>query len=126
MENKPERAIFYGGFGAGLDYGGIGFKAEYLPSKYVGVFAGAGANFDKVGLNGGLSFKILPDKKSTPFVTAMYGYNAVLKTKAPGSGVTTFAKTYYGFSAGGGYDIRVGKKMNLKMLAIHLNLINQM
>jgi len=96
----------------------IGFKAEYLPSKHVSVFAGAGANFDKVGLNGGLSFKIIPDKKSTPFITAMYGYNGVLKTKSVVGNVTTFVKTYYGFSAGGGYDIRVGKKMNKISLAV--------
>lgn len=118
MENKANRAVFYGGFGTGLDYGGIGFKAEYLPSKHVSVFAGAGANFDKVGLNGGLSFKIIPDKKSTPFITAMYGYNGVLKTKSVVGNVTTFVKTYYGFSAGGGYDIRVGKKMNKISLAV--------
>lgn len=115
---QKESAVFYGGIGAGLDYGGIGFKAEWLPVKYISIFAGAGANFDNVGYNGGFSFKILPAKKSTPFVMAMYGYNAVLKTKAPASGITTFVKTYYGFSAGAGYDIRVGKKFNKISLAI--------
>lgn len=111
-------AVFYSGFGAGIDYGGIGFKAEWLPAKYISIFAGAGANFDKIGYNGGLSFKILPERKSTPYAIAMYGYNAVLKTKAPASNITNFVKTYYGFSAGAGYDVRVGKKYNKISLAV--------
>lgn len=105
---------FYAGIGLGLDYGGIGFKAEFLPIKNIGIFAGAGANLDKVGLNGGLSWKILPDKKATPVVMAMYGYNAVIKVKGAGR----FNDTYYGPSIGAGYEIKTKKNSNKWSFAI--------
>ena len=108
----------FAGFGLGLDYGGIGLKAEFLPVKSIGIFAGAGANFDKIGYNAGLSWKVLPNKKSTPHVMAMYGYNAVLKVKSPSSNNAIFSKTYYGPSIGTGYDINVGKKKNKISLAV--------
>ena len=117
-EAKQARTVIYGGIGLGLDYGGIGFKIEYLPVKHIGIFAGAGLNLDQIGYNGGLSWKILPDKTSTPFVIVMYGYNAVLKVTSPFNGFPVVDKTYYGFTAGAGYDFHVGKKNNKVSLAI--------
>lgn len=115
--SKATYPNFYAGIGIGLDYGGFGFKAEFLPVKSIGVFAGAGANFDKVGLNGGLSWKILPEKKATPTIMAMYGYNAVLKVKGINNNVL-FQKTYYGPSIGAGCDIKAGKKDNKWSIAV--------
>src|SRR5688572_29109217 len=119
QENKKQaRTVIYGGIGLGLDYGGMGFKIEYLPIKNIGIFAGAGLNLDQIGYNGGLSWKILPDKTSTPFVIVMYGYNAVLKVTSPFNGFPVLDKTYYGFTAGAGYDFHVGRKNNKVSLAI--------
>jgi len=118
QDSKAANPNFYAGLGLGLDYGGIGFKAEFLPVKNIGIFAGAGANLDKVGLNGGLSLKILPDKKATPVIMGMYGYNAVLKVKSPFGNAVIFQKTYYGPSLGAGYDIKTRKKNNKWSIAI--------
>jgi hypothetical protein len=115
---KEKYPNFYAGIGLGLDYGGIGFKAEFLPVKSIGIFAGAGANLDKVGLNGGLSWKILPDKKVTPTLMAMYGYNAVLKVKSAFGNAVVFQKTYYGPSAGAGCEIKTGKNSNKWSIAV--------
>lgn len=112
--SKEKHPNFYAGIGLGLDYGGIGFRAEFLPAKNIGIFAGAGANLDKVGLNGGLSWKIMPGKKTTPVIIGMYGYNAVIKVKGAGR----FNKTYYGPSAGAGCEIKTKKKGNKWSFAI--------
>lgn len=116
-DNKQQRPILYGGIGAGLDYGGFGFKVEFLPVKNIGVFAGAGLNIDELGYNGGLSLKLISRKISTPTLLAMYGYNAVLIVKSPFGG-TAFSETYYGFSAGAGYNFNVGKNDNIISLAV--------
>lgn len=92
----------------GFDYGGFGLKAEYLPVKYVGIFGGIGYNLAQMGYNAGLSFKVLPDKKVTPAIAAMYGYNAVIKI----TGAIEETTTYYGFTFGAGVDIKMGRKGN--------------
>lgn len=115
-ENKEKSSAFYGGIGAGLDYGGLGFKVEYLPIKNFGIFAGGGYNFSDLGYNGGLSWKITPKKNWTPTLIAMYGYNAVLITKSSFGG--SFRDTYYGFTPGAGLDFYVGKKSNKVSMAV--------
>jgi hypothetical protein len=99
---------FYIGPGIGFDYGGLGGKVEFLPIKYVGVFAGAGYNLLSVGWNVGGTVKILPDKVVSPNIVVMYGYNAAL------TGLDSYAKQYnmtsYGVTAGINLDIKVGKK----------------
>ncbi len=107
VTSKP--TILYFGLGAGLDYGGLGVKAEFMPVKHIGIFAGAGYNFCKIGYNGGVSWKLLPDKKSTPTLMAMYGYNGVLRPYSFFSGTMVYEKVYYGPSVGGGYEFHLGK-----------------
>ncbi len=98
----------YLGVGVGLDYGGLGAKLEVLPVKYVGVFGGAGYNLSSLGWNLGGTFKILPDKKVSPNLMIMYGYNAVFK------GTDFYSKQYnmtsYGVTAGVNLDIKLGRK----------------
>lgn len=115
LTDKKPYNDFYAGIGLGLDYGGIGFKAEFLPAKDIGIFAGAGANFNGVGFNGGLSWKILPDKKVTPFINVMYGYNAVIKVKTVTGNAVFFSKTYYGPSFGAGCEIRTGQRSKVSI-----------
>jgi hypothetical protein len=112
-----KKTAFYGGIGAGFDYGGIGFKIEFLPVKNIGFFAGGGYNLIELGYNGGLSWKINPKKSWTPTLVAMYGYNAVLIAKSS-FGINEFKKTYYGFTAGCGFDFKVGKKNNKVSLTL--------
>lgn len=79
--NSSKSQTLFIGPGIGFDHGGIGVKAEFQPVKYVGIFAGAGYNLANVGVNAGIIYNVLPDKRVTPVITAMYGYNAVLKLK---------------------------------------------
>lgn len=108
---------FHLGLGAGMDYGGIGFKAEYLPIKYLGIFGAIGYNFKDPGVNASVQFRPLPDAKFEPFLIAMYGYNAVISVKGDSYlldqyGLRGVNKTYYGFTTGIGGELKVGRKKN--------------
>ncbi len=107
----------YFGLGLGFDYGGIGLKAEYLPSKYIGLLVGFGYNLVDPAYNLGLSFKALPGKKVTPIIIAMYGYNAFIKIKNA-AGNISYSKTYYGATVGAGADIKFGRNSNKISLAL--------
>lgn len=106
---KQHRPDCYIGIGAGLDYGGYGTKAEILPIKFVGLFAGIGYNLANIGFNGGLSFKVLPKKNITPTLLAMYGYNGVISYTLPYTR-DVYKSVYYGFTTGVGIDFHLGKR----------------
>lgn len=97
---------FSAGFGAGLDFGGLGTRVAYLPIEHIGLFGGLGYNLDLIGYNVGAQVR-LPAKQITGYFTAMYGYNAVLI-------VSDFKSktTYYGPTVGAGLEIKPGKTMN--------------
>lgn len=61
-ELNTEYANAYFGLDIGFDYGAIGIKAEFLPSKYIGVFGGAGYALIDLAFNVALSGKLLPDR----------------------------------------------------------------
>jgi hypothetical protein len=110
----PYESKLHLGIGAGLDYGGLGAKVEYLPVKYLGVFGGVGYNFLSLGINAGIQGRPLPDAKVQPIALLMYGYNGVINIK--GYGGTT--KTYYGLSAGLGGELKVGRRHNRLYIAV--------
>ena len=101
---STQKAFF--GIGGGLDYGGLGLRGELQPNKNIGIFVGAGYNFAAPAFNAGASYKIVTGGKAQPFLTAMYGYNAVIKIK------NAFADDYYGFTTGVGCELyeRDGKR----------------
>jgi hypothetical protein len=105
-EPKVVRGDTYMGLGFGLDYGGIGFKFEYLPIKYISIFVGGGYNMDSFGCNAGCIFKMSPSEKICPNILAFYGNNGVFK------GEDWYASQYdmtsYGFTLGFSLDIQVG------------------
>lgn len=103
----------FGGAGLGFEFGGIGAQAEFLPSPYLGIFAGAGYNFWDLGFNAGVAGKMLPEKKATPVFMVMYGYNAVIKIKNR-FGVPS-GQTYYGISLGAGAELKTGRRLKNKM-----------
>ncbi len=113
-ENSSHQKAYFG-FGLGIDYGGFGMRAQFLPAKNIGVFGGFGYNLVDIGYNAGLIIKPLPGKKIQPVLLAMYGYNAALKVNY-GFGAS-FAKSYYGFSAGAGCEI-VNKKNHVWSLEL--------
>src|SRR5687768_14823901 len=77
---KSQSQVYFG-LGAGFDYGGLGLKAEFLPAKWIGIFAGGGYNLADPAFNVGFSLKALPDKRVNPMFMAMYGYNAAIRIK---------------------------------------------
>lgn len=115
---QKKQALFVGA-GAGLDHGGLGIKAEYQPFKYIGLFGGAGHNLIGFNGNGGIIVNILPHKNFTPVVTGMLGVNAAIvvdyldENRQP-TGQKGKA-LYEGFTVGGGFDLKIGKKKNQKL-----------
>jgi len=92
------------GLGLGFDYGGIGANVTFYPQKNVGLFAGGGYAFAGFGYNAGVKLRLLPAKPSsqfTPFIMAMYGYNAAVHV----SGASQYDKMFYGPSFGLGFDL---------------------
>ncbi|MDR2913701.1 MAG: hypothetical protein LBV74_02515 [Tannerella sp.] len=98
----------YLGVGYGFDYGGLfGGKIELLPIKHLGLFAGAGYNLLSLGWNIGGTLKIFPDRKVSPNLMLMYGYNAVIV--GTDSYSEQYEKTSYGVTIGGNVDIKIGR-----------------
>ena len=98
----------YLGVGGGLDYGGLGGKFEFFPIKHFGVYVGAGYNLLSLGWNIGGTLKILPDKKVSPNLMFMYGYNSVTIDRF--HLMKENEKVFYGVSVGGNVDFKIGRK----------------
>jgi hypothetical protein len=111
--HAQDQSKSYLGLGMGLDYGGFGVRAEFLPIKALGIFGGVGYNMVNAGYNAGLSWKLVPGRRGTPIISAMYGYNAAIKIKY--SNGTTEGHTYNGFTAGIGFELH-NKSMRNKLL----------
>jgi hypothetical protein len=114
-ELSTEYTNTYFGLGIGFDYGAIGIKAEFLPSKYIGVFGGAGYALIDPAFNVGLSGKLLPDRNLCPTITAMYGYNAVIKIEGSYSPTVSGSKIYYGPTVGAGAELKTGRTKKNKL-----------
>jgi hypothetical protein len=106
------------GLGLGFDYGGIGASLLYYPQENIGLFFGGGYAIAGFGYNAGLKLR-LSNKKPTvvsPFIMAMYGYNAAVAV----SGNSSFDKLFYGPSFGAGIDIRSKRPSSKGYLSIAL------
>ena len=107
-QNKQQ---IYGGFGVGLDYGGIiGGKIEYLPIKNLGLFGGAGYNLLSFGWDVGATYKISPEKNVSPNLMIFYGCNGV--STIEGDGYSHYEMTSYGITIGGNLDFKSGNRGN--------------
>jgi hypothetical protein len=104
----PRTDIIWSGLGAGMgmDYGGFGINYTAFLAKNVGVFAGVGFAYTKVGYNLGLKLRFLAGSKLTPFALGMYGYNAVYTV----SENSAWSALFKGFTVGAGTDFRAKTK----------------
>lgn len=122
QQDPNAKNSFHLGFGAGLPYGGLGVNALFNANKNIGIFGGGGYNFLRFGWNAGLKYSFAGKdsvKKSVPFVTAMYGYNAVLNVNYAGTGFyLRQTGVYLGPSFGGGIDIKAKRFDNFLSLAV--------
>jgi len=89
------------GFGAGLDYGGIGGRVTVTPSRNFGIFGSVGYAIAGVGFNGGIQGIFNSKSRVVPYLTGMYGYNAALSI----TGSIETKKLYYGPSFGFGMKV---------------------
>lgn len=96
------------GVGLGVDYGGIGVRGTFKPIKQLGLFAAGGYNLNSFGFNAGAQWYLTQHKRHNFFLTGMYGYNAVIVV----SGDINDKATYYGFSAGVGYQVTTKNNLN--------------
>ena len=88
------------GLGLGIDYGGFGAQLQCRPAPPLVIFAGGGYALSGFGYNAGVQGRILPSAKWCPFISAMYGYNAVIVVQ----GASEFNQLYYGPSVGVGLE----------------------
>jgi len=96
-----------GGFGFGLDYGGvIGTKLTYLPIKWLGLFGSVGLYYYYAGYSTGVQFKLPSKKRMSGYLTGMYGVNGEMETE-----VIITAKQYNGTTIGAGLELK-NKKRN--------------
>jgi len=102
-ESDADVAAF--GLGMGLDYGGLaGAKILVYPQKNFGLFFGGGYALVGFGYNTGVKIRLSTSTTVRPFLTGMYGYNAVIQV----TNATQFNKIFYGTTFGGGIDIKPG------------------
>lgn len=93
------------GLGLGMDYGGIGGSLLVYPQRNIGLFCGVGYAFAGAGYNVGAKFRIVSEQSTsavTPYLLAMYGYNAAIAVKDG----EEFNKLFYGVTFGAGIDYR--------------------
>lgn len=113
----PRTEKFNIGIGMGMEYGGFGVNLLGYPQKNIGIFAGGGYAIGGFGWNAGLKGRFFLNETSsiTPFIQAMYGYNAAFKVV----GNSNYDKLFYGPTFGAGIDWRLGKaKKNYLSVAL--------
>lgn len=102
---RENQSNIYLGFGLGLDYGGMpGANLMYTPMRKAAFYFGVGNAFKGVGINGGASYRFQSNKRDrrvVPFITGMYGYNAVIQVVND----HTLSKLFYGASFGAGIEL---------------------
>lgn len=89
------------GLGLGLDYGGlIGAHVAFVLEPHFAAFAGLGYALVGAGYNVGVVGRMLPESRVCPFISAMYGYNAVIKIE----GASEYDQLYFGPTFGIGLE----------------------
>lgn len=94
------------GIGVGIDYGGFGGRFAFRTSPKFALLAGLGYNLNGLGYNFGGAYRFSPGKRTVPYLSAIYGYNAVIVI----DGASQYNKTYYGPSLGFGLEFHSRRK----------------
>lgn len=100
------------GLGIGQEHGGFGVNLTAYPIRSVGIFGGLGYNMVGAGYNVGLKFRLIsprPTATVTPYLVAMYGYDAVIKV----AGASQYNKIFYGPTVGAGIDYKSYSKSKM-------------
>ncbi|MBL7953080.1 MAG: hypothetical protein JNM62_15330 [Flavobacteriales bacterium] len=102
------------GLGIGQPFGGIGAQLAARPADQLDLFAGGGFVMSGMGYNLGLRVRLMPASPACPFLTAMYGYNAVIHSNVP-----HYNTIYYGPTFGGGIEFH-GRRRPERFFSLHL------
>ncbi len=104
-DDTPKKSYANAGFGFGVDYGGhIGTRVSVLPCRWFSAFGGIGLYYYKTGFAGGVQFRLPTEKRVDFYITGLYGVNAGLESE-----VYITRKQYYGYSVGGGIEVKSNK-----------------
>lgn len=101
------------GIGVGIDHGGVGGSLIYYPKENFGFFAAGGYAVAGFAYNAGMKLRMTRSQTIQPFVTAMYGNNAVV-TATPAAQ----DKLFLGATLGAGVDLRPKGASNYFSLAL--------
>ena len=99
---RPKETHFDIGAGAGFDYGGFGIKMNAYPNSYISLFGSTGHNTLQGTFNVGVTTRI-PKYDAVPFITAMYGYNGIVKVAKE----ECFDETFFGYTVGAGMEFHL-------------------
>lgn len=98
------------GLGTGLDYGGIfGIQLGYSPEKHFVLFGSAGYYMINIGWQIGVKGLLIGKTTKNmfrPYIKMMYGSNSGIVVED----MSEYDKTYLGFTAGLGLELRFGKE----------------
>jgi hypothetical protein len=108
------------GLGFGIDYGLFGGRLSFVPVKHLSISAAVGYTFNGPGYNGGVSVRILPDKKVCPYLGLIYGFNTVYL-----SGNSGQSKTYNGFTITSGIELHRKNKPNFWNFGLNVPIRSQ-
>ena len=101
-QNEEQKGLYLG-VGFGQDMGGIfGFGLAYWPAPWLGGFVGGGWAIAGFGYQTGLDLCLPTTKRTSPFLTVMYGYNGAIHVK----GLEKRDRVYTGPTIGAGILLR--------------------
>lgn len=118
----PSPDGLYVGFGLGQDLGGLyGVGISYWPAPWLAGFVGGGWAVVDFGYQTGLQFRLPTEKRVSPFLAAMYGYNGAIHIK----GKESLDGVYYGPTVGGGIILKQRSGHNYWRFSINVPMRSQ-
>lgn len=112
----------YFGLGLGQDVGGVlGCRLTYWPAPWLSGFVGGGWAIAGFGYQTGLEFNLPLEKRVSPFLTAMYGYNGAIHVE----GLEKLDEVYVGPVVGGGIILKQRVKRNYWRFSVQVPIRSQ-
>lgn len=107
----------YLGVGLGQDMGGLfGFGITYWPTPWLSGFAGGGWAIVDFSYQTGVQLNLPTEKRVSPFVAGMYGYNGAIHIK----NLEKLDGIYYGPTVGAGILLKQRSNRNYWQFSINV------
>ena len=112
----------YLGVGFGQDLGGLfGLGITYWPAPWLSGFVGGGWAIADFSYQTGLEFRLPTEKRASPFLTAMYGYNGAIHVE----GLEKLDGVYTGPTLGAGLILKQRTRRNYWRFSINVPIRSQ-